>query len=135
MLKVAIPVFLDRISPRLDCARRMIILEIEKNRLVDKKEWDISHWPADEKIIQLRQMGIKQLICGGIRVEDRIGLNHYGIQVVSPVFGEIETVIRGLLKGTLKNPCCSRSRNQRGRKNCLRSRFFNNPSTGKDQKP
>ena len=78
MIKVAIPIFLDRISPRLDCARRMIILEIEKNRLVDKRELDISHWLPDEKIIQLRQLGIGQLICGGIRDQDRMGLNQFG---------------------------------------------------------
>ena len=119
MIKVAIPIFLDRISPRLDCARRMLILEIEKNRLVDKRELDISHWPPDEKIIQLRQMGIAQLICGGIRVEDRIGLNRFGIRVASPVFGEIDTVIKEFLKGALRAPGCPCGRRQRGRRNCL----------------
>ena len=88
MIKVAIPIFLDRISPRLDCARRILILDIEKNRLVDKRELDISHWPPDEKIFQLKQMGIAQLICGGLRLEDRIGLNRFGIRVASPLSGK-----------------------------------------------
>ena len=88
----------------------MIVLEIEKNQLVDKRELDISHWLPDEKIIHLRQLGIRQLICGGIRVEDRIGLNRFGIQVAYPLYGEVDTIIKEYFRGKLKVPCC------RGRK-------------------
>lgn len=118
MIKVAIPIFLDRIAPRLDCARRMLILEIEKNRLVDRKELDISTWPPDEKILQLGQMGIAQLICGGMRIEDRIGLNRFGIRVASPVFGEIDSVVNEFLKGELRATGCPCGRRRKGRKNC-----------------
>jgi predicted Fe-Mo cluster-binding NifX family protein len=119
MIKVAIPIFLDRISPRLDCARRMIILEIEKNRLVDKRELDISHWLPDEKVIQLRQLGIGQLICGGIRDQDRMGLNHLGIQVAFSVFGEVDQIIGEYLQGNLKVPCCRGRKERRGQRKCL----------------
>lgn len=115
MTKVAIPIFLDRISPRLDCARRMLIIHIEKNQLLDKREIDISHWAPDEKITQLRHMGIEQVICGGLRLEDRIHLNRSGIRVASPIFGEIDTVIDAFLKGALKWPGCPCPRRQRRR--------------------
>jgi len=114
-LKVAIPIFLDRISPRLDCARKLLVLEIEKNRLVEKRELDISHWPSDEKIIQLRRMGIGQLICGGIRLEDRSGLSRFGIQVASSLYGEVDTIIKEYLSGKLNVPCC-RVRKRKGRR-------------------
>ena len=114
MIKVAIPIFLDRISPRLDCARRMIILEIEKNRLVDKRELDISHWLPDEKIIQLRQLGIGQLICGGIRDQDRIGLNQFGNTGGLSVFGEVDRIIEEYLQGNLKVSCCRGRKGRRG---------------------
>jgi predicted Fe-Mo cluster-binding NifX family protein len=120
MIKVAIPIFLDRISPRLDCARRLLILEIEKNRLVDKRELDISHWPPDEKIIQLSRMGIRQLICGGLRLEDRDGLNRFGIQVASALYGEVESVIKEYLNGNLQVPCCRAQERRPGRKMCHR---------------
>ncbi len=112
MMKVAIPVFLNRISPRLDCARKLLILKIEKDRLVDKKELDISYWSPNEKIIQLNQIGVDQLICGGIRLEDRNGLQRFGIQVSSPLFGEVDTIIKLLLNGKLNKPCC-RAQNRR----------------------
>jgi predicted Fe-Mo cluster-binding NifX family protein len=123
MMKVAIPVFLDRISPRLDCARKLLILEIENNRLVGKRELDISHWPPDEKIIQLSRMGIGQLICGGIRLEDREGLNRFGIQVASALYGEVETVIKDYLSGSLPGPCCQAREGRQGRKMCYRKGF------------
>jgi predicted Fe-Mo cluster-binding NifX family protein len=106
MTKVAIPVFLDRISPRLDCAKRMLVLYIEENRLLDKREMDISNWPADSKVTHLKEMGVEQVICGGLRLEDRFLLNHAGILVAAPIYGEIETVIASFLKGRLKRSCC-----------------------------
>lgn len=120
MMKVAIPVFLDRISPRLDCARKLLVLEIEENRLMEKRELDISHWPADEKIIQLSRMGIRQLICGGLRLEDRDGLNRFGIQVASALYGEVETVIKEYLRGSLNVSCCRARKGRPGRKMCHR---------------
>ncbi len=119
MIKVAIPIFLDRVSPRLDCARRLLVLQIENNRLVEKRELDISPWSPDGKIIQLRQLGIEQVICGGIRLEDKIGLNRFGIQVASLVFGEIDTIIEAFLRGTLKLPTCPCPGRQRRKRHCL----------------
>ena len=118
MMKVAIPIFLDRISPRLDCARKLLVLEIEKDRLVEKREMDISHWLPDEKIIYLKRLGIRQLICGGIRLEDRNGLNRFGIQVASPLYGEVDTIIKEYLSGKLNMPCC-RVRKRKGRRRCI----------------
>jgi hypothetical protein len=119
MTKVAIPIFLDRISPRLDCAKRMLVLQIEENRLLDKREMDISDWSPDEKITRLKHMGIAQVICGGIRLEDRFNLNRCGIRVASPIFGEIDSVIEAFLKGSLKGPGCPCPRRQRRRRNGL----------------
>ena len=120
MTKVAIPIFLDRVSPRLDCARRMLILQIDKNQLVDKRELDISRWPPDEKIFQLRQLGIKQLICGGLRLEDKIGLTRFGIRVASPLYGEVETIIKEYLSGKLNLPCCRGGKGKQRGKTCRR---------------
>ncbi len=119
MTKVAIPVFLDRVSPRLDCARRLLVLQIENNRLVEKRELDISPWPPNEKIIHLRQLGIDQLICGGIRDQDRMGLHHWGIDVAFSVFGEVDRIIGDYLQGNLKVPCCRGRKGRRRQRKCL----------------
>lgn len=120
MTRVAIPIFLDRVSPRLDCARRLLVLQIDNNRLVEKRELDISPWPPNEKIIHLKQLEIDQVICGGIRLEDRSGLNRFGIQVVSPLYGEVDTIIEEYLRGNLNIACCRASQGRSGRKMCHR---------------
>ena len=120
MIKLAIPIFLNRISPRLDCARRLLILHIEKNQLMDKRELDISRWAPDEKIFQLRQLGIEQLICGGLRLEDRIGLTRFGIRVASPLYGEVDTIIKEYLSGKLILPCCQGGKGRQREKTCRR---------------
>lgn len=115
--KVAIPVFLNRVSPRLDCARKILILDIEKDRLLEKRELDISQWPPDDKIILLKGMGIDQLICGGLRIQDRSGLSRLGIKVAAPLYGEVKTVIKEYLNGKLMMTCC-RANKRKGRR-CL----------------
>ena len=118
-MKLAIPIFLNRISPRLDCAKQLLILEVDNDRLFDKRVLDISQWAPDEKIEFLKKMGINQLICGGIRLEDRSGLHRLGIQVVSPLYGEVDTIIKKYLSGRLALSC-PRARLRKGRrKRCL----------------
>lgn len=116
-MKVAIPVFLDRVSPRLDCARRLLLLDIENDRLREKKEMDISHWPPDEKVLNLKRLGVEQVICGGLRLQDRRGLHRCGIQVASPFFGEVKFIIQNYLNGKLPLSGC-RAQNRRRRKRC-----------------
>jgi hypothetical protein len=119
MVSVAIPVFLDRISPRLDCARKLLVLKIDGKRLVERSELDIGHWLPDEKVVRLRRMGIDQLICGGLRIEDRTGLLRFGIQVASPFYGEVETIIQEYLSGNLEPSCCRARRRRRKGKPCI----------------
>lgn len=114
MRRVAIPIFLDRVSPRLDCAGKLLILGIQGAQLAERSELDIRHWGPDEKILNLRQLGIQEIICGGIRYEDRAGLQRLGIQIFSPVFGEVQTIIKQYLKGVLEPfPCYRRNRKRR----------------------
>jgi predicted Fe-Mo cluster-binding NifX family protein len=115
MPKVAIPIFFNRVSPRLDCARQVLVLEIGKNGRMRRSELDISQWQPDEKIYYLHRLGVEEVICGGIRHEDRAGLNQLGIRISSPVFGEVGEVIQGYLAGTLGNPC-RRMRRKQGRR-------------------
>jgi hypothetical protein len=106
MRRVAIPVFLDRVSPRLDCAGKLLILGVQGTQLAERSELDIRRWAPDEKIFNLRQLGIQEIICGGIRYEDRTCLQRLGIQIFSPVFGEVQTIIKQYLKGVLEPfPC------------------------------
>jgi len=120
MRRVAIPVFLDRVSPRLDCAGKLLILGIQGTQLTERRELDIRHWTADEKIFNLRQLGIQEIICGGIRQEDRTGLQRLGIQVFAPVFGEVQTIIEHYLEGALAPSTCRRNGNRRPGRKCLK---------------
>ena len=119
MVKVAIPVFIDRVSPRLDCARRLLVLKIDRERLVEKAELDISQWQPEEKITRMNHLGINQIICGGIRQQDRAGLTRCGIQVASSIYGEVDSIIGDYLQGRLKG-CCCQNRKRKGReRKCL----------------
>lgn len=86
--------------------------------MAERSELDIRHWTPEEKIFNLRQLGIQEIICGGIRYEDRTGLQRLGIQIFAPVFGEVQTIIEHYLNGVLEpSTCCRRNRKRRpGRK-------------------
>jgi predicted Fe-Mo cluster-binding NifX family protein len=121
MFKLGIPVFLNRIAPRLDCARKLLVLGIEGDRLVARAEFDISHWPPNEKITHLERLGVEKVICGGLRLEDKADLQRLGIQVLAPVFGEVDRILQDYLEGQLERmACCQGQRQRRRRRSCIR---------------
>ena len=89
--------------------------------MAERSELDIRHWTPEEKIFHLRQLGIQEIICGGIRYEDRIGLQRLGIQIFAPVFGEVQTIIEQYLNGVLEpSTCCRRNRKRSPGSKCMK---------------
>ena len=101
-MKIAIPLFGSRVSPRFDCARRILLVTVEDNEVVEKKEVWAGRWNLLQRVIRLTELGIDTVICGGISNFSVRLLTSNGIRVVSWITGEAEEAIKLLLKGQLK---------------------------------
>jgi predicted Fe-Mo cluster-binding NifX family protein len=100
-VKVAIPMFGERVSPRFDCAASFLLVEIEHGEVLNRRELDASGWGADERTKRLVALGVKVLLCGGIDRGSTASLRSEGIMVYSRLAGPIERSLNCFLQDGL----------------------------------
>lgn len=103
VMKIAIPLFDIRISPRFDCAQSFLIAETENGKVIERKELQAGLWTPLERVKKLRDLGVDTLICGGI---DEVSARRFiscRIRIYSWVTGGAEEAIDSLLRGELES--------------------------------
>ena len=101
-MKLAIPVFRTKISPRFDQTQGFVLLETERAGIVARESLSTRGWTVIEKMQHLLDRGVDVLICGGI---DRASLQYMsfnGIHVYSWVTGEVEDAVECFLDNRMK---------------------------------
>ena len=101
-MKLAIPVFRTRVSPRFDCAQSVLIVTIDEGKIADRKEIIVGQRHPLERVKTLVDYGVKVLICGGIDDFTAHQCNVSGIDLVPWVTGETETILSYYCKGKLQ---------------------------------
>jgi predicted Fe-Mo cluster-binding NifX family protein len=122
-MKIAIPIFGARVSPRFDFAPRLLLYTLEDGRVVGREELSLDSWNAWERVERLKQMGVEALICGGIPGCSAQALEEYRIRVISWVSGDAEEALSCFLRGEL-SPGRNLCPGPRGMRHGLRKRFL-----------
>jgi predicted Fe-Mo cluster-binding NifX family protein len=112
-MKVAIPVFHTKISPRFDSTQGFLLLQIEKSDVIKRENLPTKNWPSSAKIKELVDLEIDTLICGGIDLESMQQLNFNGIKIYSWITGEIEDAVTRFLNQGLESGIILGPRGQR----------------------
>jgi predicted Fe-Mo cluster-binding NifX family protein len=99
--KVAIPLFGDRISSRLDCSECILLVDIDRGRIITRQEMRWAHTNFIEKIHLLHEEDVKVLICGGLTEACSNMLRDAGIGVLPWIRGNVEEVLCKFVNGTL----------------------------------
>ena len=102
-MKIAIPLFDRRVSPRFDCAQDFLLASVENGVIMERRKLLASDWTCRQRVKKLSELGVKTLICGGI---DRLSaglLAFYGVKVYSWVTGIAEDALRAFLRGQLES--------------------------------
>jgi predicted Fe-Mo cluster-binding NifX family protein len=110
-IKVAIPLFNNRVSPRFEFAPTLLVVTIENDQVLEKKELNLQSYDLLQRSSLLRKMGLDILICGGIQGFITRSLSLTNVQVIAPVAGEAEAVLQLFLEKNLFpffQPCCRR---------------------------
>lgn len=101
-MKLAIPIFNTKISPRFDQAQGFVLLETNDSQVVERAEMATRGWSEIDKMRQLVELGIETLICGGI---DRASLQYLSfnkVNVYSWVTGEVDDAVACFLDNRMK---------------------------------
>ncbi len=99
-MRIAIPVWEDRISPVFDAATRLMVVELESNKELARFEIVID---ADEELHNrfrlINELHIDCIICGAISRPFLQKLMGLGIKIIYGISGKVDDVVSTYLKG------------------------------------
>jgi predicted Fe-Mo cluster-binding NifX family protein len=126
-MKVAIPSYGARVSPRFDCAPNLVLFTVENGKVVERGEVSLTHLDPWQRLERVRELNIQALICGGIDGHSAQALEACQIQVTAWVAGEAEEAMKSYLRGELTSgsnlpPGCGWNRYRRGRRSLCRGK-------------
>jgi len=100
-MKIAIPTFGTRVSPRFDCAPGMLVVTVDEGKPSERPQFAAFDWAPHERINKLLELGVDTVICGGIDQWSLDSLQSAGVTIYGWVTGEIEDALAALLQGKL----------------------------------
>lgn len=113
MMKIAIPLFGNRISPRFDFSPEMWIIDVEGGKVVGQEKLQTANLNLPQRLEQITSNGVNKVICGGMDGFCQNQLGSRGIDVVQDVIGEAEIVFDLFMRGRLRPGLCCEGRGRR----------------------
>ncbi len=101
MKTIALSVFGDRISPRLDVAEKLLIVKVENNSIKTKELRLLDSMDTLKKLDAIVRLNPDILICGGITELCKKKLSNSKIKVIPWVQGYTEDILKRYLDGLL----------------------------------
>jgi len=103
-MKIAIPVWNDCVSNVFDFAHRLLLVDIEDGREVERSEVELKAQSLPQRAGSLKNLGVDVLICGAISRALASMVAASGTEVLAFVTGRINDVIEAYLTGQLVKP-------------------------------
>lgn len=92
-LKIAIPLFGDRISPHFGASSTLLLVNVQEGKITDRRILDIGPQQPLELARRVVSLGAQQLICGGILYTHKQWLAANGVRVVDNQKGPAEALV------------------------------------------
>jgi len=104
MVRVAIPTFRSRVSPVFDSCTRVLLVEIEHNREIERSEMYLDELSLTKRMTILQKSNVTTVICGGISDMLQNMLQSAKIYLITGIAGEIDQVVTAYLHKRLDEP-------------------------------
>ena len=120
-MKIALTTWQGRVSPVFDTAQHLRVVEVENGVRQFEHIEELAETPLFARVNQLVQLGADVLVCGAISRPLAAAIAASGIELVSFVSGEAESVLQACINRQLPNPrymmpgCYGRCVRRRGR--------------------
>lgn len=100
-MRIAVSIWEDKISPLLDTASKLLVIENALQREISRFEVYLLEQDISRRCHFIRGLNINVLICGGVSRQLSGMLEASGINVISGISGPVEEIIEAYLQGTL----------------------------------
>lgn len=123
-MKIAIPIWQNRVSPVFDSSRRLLVVDLIDGRALGRKEVEIGGELPRERARRLSESSAEVLICGAISEPLAEQVVAVGIRLIPFIAGEVEDILKAYIESRLPSPeylmpgCRGRHRRVRKGRRC-----------------
>ena len=126
-MRIAVTLFRNSVSPRIDIADTLLIYDIDNGKIKETKRCSLTFEYATQLISILQQKKITTIVCGGCPQFFLRMLLFHGFEVQLGLTGDPENIAKSLAEGKRDNlppsshrpagSCCKRRRRSRKKDN------------------
>jgi predicted Fe-Mo cluster-binding NifX family protein len=102
-MRIAVPIWNDKISPVFDTASRLLIINTKNLSEVERFETYLGEKDISKRCLLIHDLKVNVLICGAISRSFSMLLMSAGINVISGISGLADDVLKAYLHGYLAN--------------------------------
>ena len=100
-MRIAIPIWEDKISPVLDTASKLLIIDDKTQKQSSRFEANLFEQDMSQRCSFIRGLELDVLICGAVSRQLSEMLKACGIKIISGISGPAEDVLNAYLEGVL----------------------------------
>ena len=100
-MRIAISIWEDKISPVLDTASKLLIIDNKAQKESSRFEANLLVQDMSQRCSFIRILDLDVLICGAVSRQFREMLKACGIKIISGISGPAEDVLNAYLQGVL----------------------------------
>ena len=104
MVRIAIPIFRSRVSPVFDSCTRVLLVDIEHSKEIERSEIYLDQLSITERAAILQKLKVKTIICSGISDVLYHMLQSAKIHLTTGIAGEIDQIVAAYLSKKLNEP-------------------------------
>ena len=102
--RVAIPIWSGRVCTVFDFAQRLLIVDLEGGKELERKEYSLENVPPLIRASRLLHLNVQVLICGAISNSLASLVINYGIRIIPFICGDIDEILNAYTTGSLAAP-------------------------------
>jgi predicted Fe-Mo cluster-binding NifX family protein len=102
-MRIAIPVWENKVSPVLDTASRLLIVEIQDNKELSRFKVYLEEDDIARRCHRVRGLGVDVLICGAVSKSFSRMLSSIGVRLISGRSGAVNSIIGAYFIGKLSD--------------------------------
>ena len=101
-MKIAISTDGNKVSPHFGRCPQFTIIEVENNKLIDKKVIENPGHHPGFLPQYLNEIGVSCIVAGGMGMRAKELFDHAGIEAILGVEGEVDKIINKIINGSLE---------------------------------
>jgi predicted Fe-Mo cluster-binding NifX family protein len=105
MERIAIPVFQTRISPVLDACNRLLVVDIDNGKEIQRADVSLEKMSRGERTETISRWNVDTIICAGVSELMCSYIAGRGVHLICGIAGELEKIIDAYIHNRLDQEC------------------------------